>query len=402
MAVDPVNPLSERTDGSRLVLLINDTSNLCHWGCFGTSEAIKAEVLGRGNDISTVSAEQIPRFGRDLNTYREFDSDSVFSQFATRHHALLEAVSSADHILVNGEGSLHGDRNVAKTLLYIIYISAVRYGKRVDIINHSCYPTDFADPTDSPRILDLYKKSYAVANAVVVREPVSYEQVKSLLRSDAHLGFDCLPLYLDRYFSGAADRHPVTTGGQPSVVFSGSVRWTRSQARTIYQAAKTLTKNRISSMLLIGSKSTPSNEDARLASALETVLRRRRLFGMESAKSPTISTFEARTFAAWMGCISQSTLLVSGRFHHTIAAACAGTPFVVGDTNTPKIQGLMLSIGSDAIRADFGEAGWQTMVVEQALKAKPSSTVDSPFDRSAIQRLSNAATLNFIGLNERI
>ena len=68
----------------------------------------------------------------------------------------------------------------------------------------------------------------------------------------------------------------------------------------------------------------------------------------------------------------RARLLVSGRFHHSIAAAALGTPFVVFNSNTPKIDGLMALLGhepplamadADALRArapailDGGEAG---------------------------------------------
>ena len=33
-------------------------------------------------------------------------------------------------------------------------------------------------------------------------------------------------------------------------------------------------------------------------------------------------------------------MLISGRFHHTIAASCLGTPFICFSSNTPKIDGL--------------------------------------------------------------
>ena len=44
--------------------------------------------------------------------------------------------------------------------------------------------------------------------------------------------------------------------------------------------------------------------------------------------------------------IEKATILVSGRFHHTIAAACLGTNFIVLNSNTPKIDGLLQAIGN--------------------------------------------------------
>lgn len=50
--------------------------------------------------------------------------------------------------------------------------------------------------------------------------------------------------------------------------------------------------------------------------------------------------YEATSLADWLSIIEQSTLLVSGRFYHTIAAACLGTPFIALNSNTPKMDGL--------------------------------------------------------------
>ena len=42
----------------------------------------------------------------------------------------------------------------------------------------------------------------------------------------------------------------------------------------------------------------------------------------------------------WLHCIEEASLLISGRFHHSIAATCLGTKFIVFNSNTPKVEGL--------------------------------------------------------------
>lgn len=42
----------------------------------------------------------------------------------------------------------------------------------------------------------------------------------------------------------------------------------------------------------------------------------------------------------WLDHIAQAGLLISGRFHHSIAAACLGTKFIAFNSNTPKMEGL--------------------------------------------------------------
>ena len=55
---------------------------------------------------------------------------------------------------------------------------------------------------------------------------------------------------------------------------------------------------------------------------------------------------DAKSLDEWLSHIESASLLVLGRFHHTIAAACLGTPFIALDSNTPKIEGLIQSLDS--------------------------------------------------------
>ena len=51
----------------------------------------------------------------------------------------------------------------------------------------------------------------------------------------------------------------------------------------------------------------------------------------------------------WLGYIEEASLVVSGRFHHSIAAASLKTNFIVLNSNTPKIEGLCQVLGYDSI-----------------------------------------------------
>ena len=51
--------------------------------------------------------------------------------------------------------------------------------------------------------------------------------------------------------------------------------------------------------------------------------------------------------AQWLRAIADADLLFSGRFHHTIAAAFLSTPFIVTQSNTPKVSGLLEMLALD-------------------------------------------------------
>jgi polysaccharide pyruvyl transferase WcaK-like protein len=72
-----------------------------------------------------------------------------------------------------------------------------------------------------------------------------------------------------------------------------------------------------------------------------------RSFGraLHAATAGGIEILLARSELEWLSAIASARLLVSGRFHYSIAAAWLGTPFLALDSNTPKMAGLMQVLG---------------------------------------------------------
>lgn len=66
---------------------------------------------------------------------------------------------------------------------------------------------------------------------------------------------------------------------------------------------------------------------------------------MQNNFQTNFKIYQANSLDDWLQCIEKATILVSGRFHHTIAAACLGTHFITLNSNTPKMEGLMQALG---------------------------------------------------------
>jgi len=47
----------------------------------------------------------------------------------------------------------------------------------------------------------------------------------------------------------------------------------------------------------------------------------------------------------WLDTINQTTFLLSGRFHHSIAAFCLNTPFIALNSNTHKVHAICALLG---------------------------------------------------------
>jgi hypothetical protein len=56
---------------------------------------------------------------------------------------------------------------------------------------------------------------------------------------------------------------------------------------------------------------------------------------------PGLQVFEAASFTDWLSIIKHADLLLSGRFHYSIAALCLETPAICFKSNTPKLNGVM-------------------------------------------------------------
>jgi polysaccharide pyruvyl transferase WcaK-like protein len=98
----------------------------------------------------------------------------------------------------------------------------------------------------------------------------------------------------------------------------------------------------------------------------------------------------------WLRTIASAELLVSGRFHHSIAAAFLDTPFIIMESNTPKIAGLMQRLESQVF-VSIAAANLGAVLYEQArgVLADPQSALVKPEVR---ERLLALAERNFAGL----
>lgn len=137
-------------------VLLNDTENWYHFGCTGTSLALKKELSKHGEIIRSYP----------INGPHNFD------------------YTDADWLVINGEGSLHGEFH----FLLNAALSANSCGKKVAIINASIYPKS-----------KVFIDALRCINFIGVREHIS-SQLLTEMGIKNTLTFDCLPLYIrDNY-----------------------------------------------------------------------------------------------------------------------------------------------------------------------------------------------------------
>ncbi len=306
------------------VVLLNDTTYWYHWGCTCTSLAIHENLRAAGLAVDPVPIDTINSLHPLPASAAQFDDDDLYCMFTDNNSELFQRLQSVSLIVINGEGSLHDLGRTARALLYLAYIAKQRLHKQVHIINHSVYPaTTQSDTTEADAI---YQKVYQALDFVAVREENSAEEL-ARLGINSTQSFDCLPLFISNHVQELA------TPRECRLVLAGSVQLSAQLLDLLVNAAELAIKNDYSVDVLVGAKASLAADDVHLLGLLQQRLRGR------------YTLVAATTEADWLHTIARANLLISGRFHHSIAAACLGTPFLVTASNTQKIDGLLKRLG---------------------------------------------------------
>lgn len=311
----------------RNVALLNDTSAWYHWGCTCTSYGLRNEIVSRGFEVDAISIEETYSCAGTPGKIADYNDGEFFKKFCANNTPLMKRLAGADAIVVNGEGTLHGTGVPARNLLYLAYVAKTRFGRDVHIVNHSCYPEDSADPSNSPAMA-LYKLVYGAVDFVAIREPLS-AKIVTALETPFVQSFDCMPLFIaNRQYSGAK-------GERRNIVISGSVAMQRSTIPVLAEVIEEFRSQHVPVYVLVGAAAKPAADDTKFVSALR------------EATPGGWELVDAMSVDVWLRTISEAALLISGRFHHTIAAACLGTPSVALGSNTPKMEGMLSLLGQE-------------------------------------------------------
>lgn len=333
-------------------LLINDTRAWYHWGCTCTSTALHQHIEARGLRLHTLPIDKIHACKPAPRDLEDFDDEGFYQRFKFANAALVQTLHESEVVIVNGEGSLHGLEDIALKLLYLAHIAKTRAGRPVHIINHSCYPQD------TPGIAEeaakgLYLKVYCNLDSIAVRE-----QTSAALLSDWGLtvtpSFDCLPLYLERSYT-PPPRKPTRC-----IVIAGSVAWSQSAIEPLAGLIKHLHTRGYKVKILTGAQAFPARDDTAFVEALS------------ACDNAHWQPIDAVSVEQWLDCIAQADLLISGRFHHSIAAAFLGTPLIALNSNTPKMSALMHMLGLPEPIA------YTLPSLEQALLSRAEALLNNP------------------------
>ena len=347
------------------VALLNDTATGYHWGCTLTVNGLVSELSQRGYAVDAVRLDELAPAPLDATAASAVETlaNAALERWLEAQPQLLQRLAAASCILVNGEGTLHGTGAQAVTLLYAMLAIGTTLNKPLLIVNHSVYPA--ADGIAR----ELYRRTYDQAVDVAVREPASLRALAALGTS-ARLTFDCLPLSVPAGH---------TVAKQPRLVIGGSAAADAGVVEALVRVVTAADEAGWVCDYLYGANGVPAEDDHRLGQAV-----------VAQSACP-VGVRYASSEQEWLDAIAGSALLLSGRFHHTIAAACTGTPFLVGGSNTAKIAGLLEALERPQAFVAWEQlAGEATGALLERLRATSAGEVIEPTAIAAIKQRSRA------------
>ena len=318
----------------KFAALLNFTGNSYHWGCYGTSLEIYQTLIERGYYVETMDVNDTHSMTPTPELTDHFVQKEFFLNFAARNPRIVRLLKQADLIVVNGEGTLHRDRPGPMNLLYLMLSAKLFLNKKVHLINHSLYPSG---SEQAHEMLDLLYGSVGQAVDKVVPRERRSASVCQRLGVKHQQGFDCLARFINRHkLIGSATR-------ENGILLAGGIAMTPEWLETFAKTLGRFAGDSIPIRFLTGAKNDPAREDMLQFDIIKKAIQ-------------NIELIEADSMEAWLGWISRSSCLISGRYHHSLAAAALGTPFLVFPSNTPKIEATMEMLDYPAVVSALDES----------------------------------------------
>ncbi|MEZ8816963.1 polysaccharide pyruvyl transferase family protein [Vibrio cyclitrophicus] len=287
-------------------ILINDTINENHHGCSLVRHAI--DLLCSQNNIEIIASFPVG------NSWKDNDN-------------IKKLISTADVVLVNGEGTIHHGRSSAEDLLDIS-----EYCKEIgvkSVLINSIYqdnPSRFIEKVNN---FDL----------VYVRDSFSYQALTSS-------GVNMVKMVPDLSFTAINDIYNDVALNKNSQAICVTDSVYDDVSLSLYEMAKYNKFNYL-----------PIHTPSRIKpySNLKKLRRIKRvthnlynklefIFGKLTIKSSR-AYYEVTELNNYLALISESTGVISGRFHACCMAIWIGKPFVCIKSNSNKTQALLKDVG---------------------------------------------------------
>jgi polysaccharide pyruvyl transferase WcaK-like protein len=294
-----------------------------------------AQLFGRDSDFRRLNPEES---ARNLLRYRSCIPEFEF---------LYNAISQADAIVINGEGSMIFSYPVRKDLLYqlmVIELAKVHFQKPVFYVN--AIVSDSPSKNSHDELRRIAMEYLAKCNAVSLRDPVSFEKVRG-----AGLDINCayLPDALfswHGYFENNTQVLP--PNGDYIIPFPEENRYFGKFDFSI-------------PYICIGGSSLSAKSPKQAVTCFADLVEKVKRIGLqvylaqacsgdaflyEVSKLTDVPVIPARVSILMAGAVlANARLFISGRYHPSIFASLGGTPCIFLGSNSHKTYSLQTVLG---------------------------------------------------------
>jgi polysaccharide pyruvyl transferase WcaK-like protein len=368
-------------------LILNHTGLDYHYGCFATSMALVAMLERDGYGVQTISVDTIAAVAQTPSDASDLTSRRFYDLFHDGNPAIASSIAGADIVVVNGEGTLHGMSRRARNLLYMVVVSKRFHGKRTYLVNHSFLPTDYRSQHDA-QAFAFYQSCAQCLDGAAARELRSHAIYQDM-GIQCLQAFDMLPLCAQSYGivrDDAADDNDV-------VVLGLGVGWPPERAESLARVVKAVMPVARSVALLNGAPMRePPQEDTYPPLMTAVDARIKTVFETGRTAGGDIES-EARL---WLNTIANAGLLITGRYHHVVAALAMGTPVIGVTSNTDKIESSINLLGVDPVVIDPREGNFEAALHEAVSSVRSGRIKAMKTDAAQRERVLAYAAANRI------
>lgn len=260
------------------------------------------------------------------------------------------AIEGADLIVVNGEGTLHSQKQTLRWLPALAYVA--------DSVAVPLWIVNTTIEVEIQGHRPLFSHILRKADRLVVREPSSFDAACSLGATPI-AGADCALLA-----DGAEDAEVDSTlqgigVGKEFAVMTGSAVVERWSAEAQANIARELLGAGLD-LVYVASTGEDRRNHARAFTGLPV---------------PMLTNDDVG-YRAVVGLIRRAKLFVGGRFHLIIFAAKAGTPLMAVPSNTHKTVGLLRLLGAEERLFEMSDEPGQLECVRSTLASGCVRTSD--------------------------
>jgi polysaccharide pyruvyl transferase WcaK-like protein len=368
-------------------LILNHTGLDYHYGCFATSMALVAMLERDGYAVQTISVDMIAAVAQTPSAASDLTSKRFYDEFHDGNPAIASTLAGADIVVVNGEGTLHGMSRRARNLLYMVAISKHFHEKPTYLVNHSFLPTDYRSQQDA-QAFAFYQSCAQYLDGAAARELRSHAIYRDM-GIQCVQAFDMLPLFAQSHGIVRDD----AADDNDAVVLGLGVGWPPDRAESLARVVKTVIPTARSVALLNGAPvREPPQEDAYppLMAAVDT--RMKTVFESSRAAGGDMES-EARL---WLSTIANASLLITGRYHHVIAALAMGTPVIGITSNTDKIESSISLLGVNPVIIDPREGNFEVAMHEAVSSVRSGRIKAMKTDAAQRERVLAYAAANRI------